>query len=167
MQWLNYLQCLPSYRNSLTVLCIRNYCALIMWIIHMVSWTWKTILLSNHVHCFCESTMDDITRVCLLMKFQLLLEALQEMLTGRWQTDTHTHKSCCTVLFTGSPPRPIFSAYIIILFTFYLQNLYTSVITVRKATRTIFPSVTGSKSNQFALAHKITNLEITNCSCQV
>lgn len=117
MQWLNYLQCLPSYRNSLTVLCIRNYCALIMWIIHMVSWTWKTILLSNHVHCFCESTMDDITRVCLLMKFQLLLEALQEMLTGRWQTDTHTHKSCCTVLFTGSPPRPIFSAYIIILFT--------------------------------------------------
>lgn len=99
MQWLNYLQCLPSYRNSLTVLCIRNYCAWIMWIIHMVSWTWKTILLSNHVHCFCESTMDYITRVCLLMKFQLLLEALQEMLTGRWQTDSHTHTKVVAQFF--------------------------------------------------------------------
>ena len=76
----------PPLAVLYTHVAISDYSSRVVWMVHVASWTWYTIMLwCYHVNSFCHGTMNYIAGIgslLLLVEFELLLETLKKSARG-------------------------------------------------------------------------------------
>ena len=73
----------PPLAVLYTHVAISDYSSWVVWMVHVASWTWYTIMLwCYHVNSFCHGAMNYIAGIgslLLLVEFELLFETLKKI----------------------------------------------------------------------------------------